>query len=391
MKRFLIYFRTVCLSALFLPLAGCWRRDPSALLETGDARLAAKDYAAAARYYASATRHVTDSVPLYYNLGTAYYHAGNFDAAVTAFEAALRIDPVFPPAQEFLAASFCKLQSFDKAEAILTRLAASALRSDQPRLLNALAIVRRGLGQPDLANLHLNRAMRLDPRYAPTYYNLGNLLRDSFKLYTEAVDHYELYLRLAPEGEPHVEEARDKLRRTRALGAGGIVAAAGRASIPAGPVLRALNEGDAHYQSRRWSQAAAAYERALAADLTCYDAAIRLGYARQADGKLPAAIKAFARAGEILPAKPLPLYLQAYAAYSMNDMERAAQLLTSIGMPRWPNHAANYELMAYIRASQKRYPEALLYAGTYTELAPTATTGLDRFRVWMDKIPKQNE
>lgn len=379
----------VCLMSL---PCGC-ARNTQATIDKGCARLEAGDYAAAARIFARASRRINDSAPLYYNLGTAYHHMGRYDAAVSAFEAALRIDPAHQASGEHLGLTLIRLEAYDKAVAHLRALFPSVAREDRARILNALANAEKGAGNSDLACLRYLQAFRANPTYAPTYYNMGCLLHDTFQLFSEATDHFELYLRRAPAEDPHIASAREHLRRLRASG----VKAPGQTTPPAGgrrnssTALQAIREGDAHYAARRYSRAETSYARALSADYMSYDAAIRLGYARMGAGNFTEAIKAYQRAGEIEPAKIEPIYLQAHAAYSGQQLDQAGRLLTTLAIPRWPSYIANYQLMAYVRMAQKRIPEAIIYGQHYLDVAPAQTPGLEAFRKWLNALSPTTE
>ena len=326
---------------MLLLLPGCGR-DSRIAVEKGRARLEAGDYPAAARALSRATRRIRDSAPLYYNLGTAYHHMGRYDAAVSAFEAALRIDPHHRASGEHLGLTLVNLKDFEAAAARLGALLPGAEKGDRPRLLNALANAEKGAGRADLACLRYIQAERAAPGYAPTYYNLGCLYQDTLQLFSEATDQFEIYIRRAP--------------------------------------------ADAHYAARQWARAEAAYARALAADYQSYDAAIRLGYARAGAGSFADAAKAFQRAGELAPGKIEPVYLQAHAAYCGRQYELAGQLLATLAIPRWPSHAASFQLMAYVRAAQKRFPEALIYGQHYLDIVTGQTPEVEKFRAWLRKL-----
>ncbi len=376
---------SACLMLLLLPGCG-W--DSRTAVEKGRARLEAGDYPAAARAFARATRRIRDSAPLYYNLGTAYHHMGRYDAAVSAFEAALRIDPHHRASGEHLGLTLVSLKDYDTAAARLGALLPGAEKGDRPRLLNALANAEKGAGRVDLACLRYIQAERAAPGYAPTYYNLGCLYQDTFQLFAEATDQFEIYIRRAPAEDPHAAGARERLRRLRASGvppqaAPDRGAGARRNSSAA---QQAIREGDTHYAARQWARAEAAYAKALAADYQSYDAAIRLGYARTGAGSYADAGKAFQRAGELAPGKIEPVYLQAHAAYSGRQYELAGQLLTTLAIPRWPAYAASFQLMAYVRAAQKRLPEALVYGQHYLDIVPGQTPGVELFRAWLRNL-----
>ena len=384
---------SACASACLLSLPSGCARNSRATIEKGCAKLETGDYAAAARAFARASRRINDSAPLYYNLGTAYHHMGRYDAAVSAFEAALRIDPGHGPSGEHLGLTLIRLEAYGKAVTHLRARLPRAAKEERPRLLNALATAEKGAGHTDLACLHYLQAARADPAYAPTYYNLGCLYHDTFQLFTEATDQLELYLRRAPAEDPHTVGARERLRRLKASGvqAPGPAARTDGGRRNSATALQAIREGDTFYTARRYDRAEAAYARALTADFLSYDAAIRLGYARTGSGNFAEAIKAYQRAGEIAPGSFEPIYLQAHAAYSGRQFGQAEQLLTTLAIPRWPSNAASYQLMAYVRTAQKRIPEARIYGQHYLDVVPAQTAGVEAFRTWLRALSPQTE
>ena len=386
MKHFIGYLALTLAPLLVIPVAGCGGRDSAALVARGTARLEAGDYAAAARAFKRASRLIHDSAPLSYNLGTACFHLDNLDAAEEAFEAARRIDPGHLAAAEMLARTWSRQGRHAEAIDLLLPLSDTAPREARPRLLNALALVEQRTNRIDLAVLHLIQATRLAPRYAPSYYNLGSLLADAYQLYAEATDPFELFTRLADDDDPRLERAREKLLQLKAAAPGGGGASHDRPARPAAAVQQAIREGDQHYKARKWGPAEAAFARALTADPLNFDAALRLGHARLGGGNPAAAVKAYQRAGELAPSQVEPVYLQALAAYTAGNLDQAAQILTSLAIPRWPAHAPHYQLMAYVRAAQRRIDEAMIYGRYYLELMPGTDRGLDPFRAWLDAL-----
>ncbi len=378
----------LCSLALSL-LAGCGRRTGAGHLEQGLAHLRAGSYKAAVRSLKRASSRITDSAPLYYNLGSAYFAMGNMDGAAEAFEAALKIAPADPLAQEYLAQVHLQRQSWEPARDLLARALPRAAKDDLPRLLNALALAEQHLGRDDIACLRLLQAQRADRRHAPTLYNLASFYRDRLQLYEEAVDHFELFVRLAPPADPHVAKARDAIRRLKAANTRG-EGAKPRGQPPrrdASAAERAFREGENQLATKRWERAATAYNRALAANPAHYEAAFNLGRALSSAGRREEAIKAFQQAGDIEPGRVEPLYWQALEAYNGRDYALAAQLLAAHVIPRWPNHAPGFYLMALVRYAQNRGAEARLYGEYYLELTPG---GAQRREVvdWVRSLPQ---
>ncbi len=377
---------TLPLLFLSLALSGCRGNSPENLLERGRERLEAGRYAAAARAYRRASRSITNSVPLYYNLGMACYKLENFAAAGEAFSAARRLDPTHFDTAEMLARTQTQQGQAETALRLLYPLSKGATAADRPRLLNALALAEIAASRPELALLHLQQAVRLNPNHAPTRYNLGRLLADDYKLFAEAIDEFELFVRLTAKDDTRLKAVQEQLLRLKAA-----APAAGephqRAHQPLPVALRAIEEGDRHYRAGHWTQAEEAYARAFAADNRSPEAAIRLGHAMMGGKKYGAAAKIYERAVETAADNVEPAYMLALAHYQAGAQEQAATILTTLVIPRWPAHLASFQLMAYISAAQRKNSEALVYGEHYLELAQLeAGSDTREFRAWLDKL-----
>jgi Tfp pilus assembly protein PilF len=110
----------------------------------------------------------------YSNLGGYYMESGNFDAAVDAYETALRLEPRMVPAMVNAAMAYANLTQTDKAEAWLRR----ALKGEPE---NAAANFNLGLllaetNRLDEAEKVLRAALKADSQLAPAAYNLAVIL-----------------------------------------------------------------------------------------------------------------------------------------------------------------------------------------------------------------------
>lgn len=97
-------------------------------------------------------------------------------------------------------------------EAALSAMEAAVVAGGEPvtpALLSELALAQRGAGQRTQALATLRKALALDDSYATAHYLLANMLAAE-QHFAEAKQHYERYLKLAPEGE-HASRARERL------------------------------------------------------------------------------------------------------------------------------------------------------------------------------------
>jgi Flp pilus assembly protein TadD len=100
--------------------------------------------------------------------------SGDFEAAVAAFETALKLEPRMVPVMVNLSMACSNLKQNDKAEAWLRR----ALKAEPD---NAAANFNLGLllaetSRPDEAEKALRAALKSDPQLAPAAYNLAVIL-----------------------------------------------------------------------------------------------------------------------------------------------------------------------------------------------------------------------
>jgi Flp pilus assembly protein TadD len=82
-----------------------------------------------------------------------------------------------------------------------------------PAVLAELALAQRAAQDRDGAIATLERALKLDAKYATAHYLLGNMLAGD-KAFDKAKKHYEQYLKLEPKGE-HAERAKERLAQLK--------------------------------------------------------------------------------------------------------------------------------------------------------------------------------
>jgi superkiller protein 3 len=84
-----------------------------------------------------------------------------------------------------------------------------------PAVLAELALAQRAADDRDGAIATLERALKLDAKYATAHYLMGNMLAGD-KAYDKAKKHYESYLKLEPKGE-HAARAKERLDQLKKL------------------------------------------------------------------------------------------------------------------------------------------------------------------------------
>jgi Tfp pilus assembly protein PilF len=79
-----------------------------------------------------------------------------------------------------------------------------------PAILSELALAQRAAGEREAAITSLRNALEIDENYAIAHYLIANMLAATRKN-DEAAKHYQIYLRLNPEG-PQADRARERLK-----------------------------------------------------------------------------------------------------------------------------------------------------------------------------------
>jgi predicted CXXCH cytochrome family protein len=163
----------------------------------------------------------------YLQLGDALSTAGQPDAALAAYEEAVRREPQSPVAQERLAICLSAVKQYSRAEEILRRLIASGSETaklwvelggvevaagktqealvalekgakadpEMPEAWNGAGAIWFETGSLSRAENALRSAIQVAPNFAPAHNNLGNLL-SSAGHFQEAAYHFEAAIRL---------------------------------------------------------------------------------------------------------------------------------------------------------------------------------------------------
>lgn len=380
----LIYFGT---AALALLLTGCGERSGHADIKAGISAYREGRYEKAAAAFLRATEHVTGSPELYCNMGLAYLKLGDVARAQRAFSSALEIAPGQGEALVCLGQiAYLKNALEDAAlwvEKGIPRLGTPADRAAAYTTLGQIETARR---RYDFARVAFLRAIRADRKYAPAYYDLATLYRDTYQFREEALDNFELYTHLADLKEPHREKALNSISRLKAnidrtrqaLNRDDTRRDSSAAAALIGDALSAQLE-------KRHSRALRLYKSALAADPLAFNAAYGMAITCVKLNDKRGAVEAFKRALEINP-NHQDCYLQAAdLLLKLRQYSEATDLLDR-AIARSPFNPESFELYARIRSAERHAPEAKL-AGLFSlELAPPATPARADFKKWVESI-----
>jgi protein O-mannosyl-transferase len=147
------------------------------------------------------------------NLGIALAERGEVDAAIQAYERALRIWPKSVKTQVNLGAALADKGKFEEAiihyrEALRLNPDYALARTNWSKALNSMAVGMAQQGRMDEAIAHFNEALRIDPYSVDGHFNLGITLARLNRV-EEAAEQFAHVLRLTPDSA----EARNWLRR----------------------------------------------------------------------------------------------------------------------------------------------------------------------------------
>ena len=377
------------LAALLLVTGGCGSHSGQSALKQGLAAFKEKNYEMAITHFAQASKRITDSPDLYYNLGLAHLYQGNIEPAQAAFNAALELAPGHVEATTCLGQIAYLQNDLPKAQACFEKaLTGASTDASRARILTALALAESGRERYDIARLHLLHALKLNRHYAPAYYNLASLYRDKFNLREEALDNFELFVRLADKNDSHngsaannIKRLRLNLERTRAEELDGV-----RRDPAAAAKL--LQEGMRLQVAKQYPKAVKAYRDALIADPFTFSAAFGLALTYKAQGQHEEAIEAFKRATEISPNHQDSYFQAAELAVQSKHYAEAAKILDR-AIARSPYNPANVELMARLRYDETRLPEARAYGEFYLTLLPPGDKNREPYAKWVKSLPEK--
>jgi tetratricopeptide (TPR) repeat protein len=199
-------------------------------------------------------------------LANTFFESGRLEYAVTHYQAALSINPKYPPSH--------------------SNLANVLLRKHQP----------------DEAIVHLNQAIEVNPSYAEAYNNLGSAFMQKEQL-SEAIANYQKAVQFKPDyadaynnlGVAHLQQgdvdtAIEEYKKAVAIN-------------PASPDIQ-YNLGNAYARKSNWNDAITAYETAIRVRPDSAKTHNNLGVALKVVGKLDQAFEQFSAALEINPDYP---------------------------------------------------------------------------------------
>ena len=225
----------------------------------------------------------------HYNLGNARKAQGKLPEAITAYQAALKLNPDFAEAHSNLGIALEKQGALDDAVAAFEK--ARALKPNLAETHYNLGNARRAQGKLPEAITAYQAALKLNPDFAEAHNNLGWVFKEQHKL-IEAIACYKHALALKPD---YVEAYNNLGIALRAHGdVDAAIATYKRAlALELGNADIHNNLGVALQEQKKLSEAIPAHQQALALNPDCAEFHHNLGNALFGQGKLAAAISTY--------------------------------------------------------------------------------------------------
>lgn len=155
------------------------------------------DYIKAIREISKAIEAAPD-IPQYYNhLGMVYLQDNNYEKAENNFNKAINIDPKYSDTRNNLGVLYIKTGNFDKALAEFKIVGSDALYPFPHYVETNIGTVHRLLKQYDLAEKHLNAAIKMKGTHCESYKELG-IMYDEQGLHEKAAENYKKTVSYCP-------------------------------------------------------------------------------------------------------------------------------------------------------------------------------------------------
>ncbi len=320
------------------------------------------------------------------------------DEAVAVYQRLLALRPGWLDGWYNLGQALWRARRFDDALAAYQRALDGGIAQPEEVHLNRSVLLAQHLARPDAARRELERALALNPRYAPAWLNLGNLCEQAGD--RDGADRaYEQVLALAPQHAlalsrlPNLRRLADPQdpligRLRQALARPGLHPA-DRADLGFG-LAKALDDVGRHDEAFTACAAANAASReaggpALTYDAAAHEAQVSRLMARFAAPATAAATPAAAdeeplvfvcglfRSGSTLVERVLAAHPRVTPGGEQDLLPALARRLTPPGAP-WPllDDAAALQAAArgYRQALAARFPQADLQRGRITDKRP---------------------
>ena len=172
-------------------------KEANELLQQGTEAMNAKDWDGALEAMHKFLEIVPGSPEAHYNIASVYQSMGDTDKALAGFQEVVEMRPDMAPA--YVAIGDIHGASKQWGEGIAAYSKALALNPNQVAVQFNQAIYAMNSGDLDMAGQSFLNVIGLKEDYAPAHFQLG-MVRVGQQRNEEAVEHFEKYLELQPDG-----------------------------------------------------------------------------------------------------------------------------------------------------------------------------------------------
>lgn len=180
--------------------------------ELGDFYFNEHEYDNAMAQYREALLREPSNVPVQISMAQILSRTGDYEWARQIYAGILEANPDLAVVHYNLGGIYFMMQNPTGAYREYTR--AIELDRDSPDTCNALGVVCKQLKRYDQAEAHLKNAIRIDPNYAPAYYNLGLVFTEKNNP-SNALTYFQRAIDLFGPESPRGREIADIIRNRR--------------------------------------------------------------------------------------------------------------------------------------------------------------------------------
>ncbi|MCK5528555.1 MAG: tetratricopeptide repeat protein [Kiritimatiellae bacterium] len=180
-----------------ITLCGCGNNTEKDL-KKGIAKISDGNYKAAVTIFERAIKKNPQSASAQCNLGIAYWKLERSEEAITALKAASSISDSAPEPLEFIGQIYVSEDRLEEAK--LAFQEASKRAPDSARIITSLAIIEYYRGEFHNCELLLKKAVNTDPKYPAALFNLAVMYNARIGGKAKAEYYFTHYLETAPNG-----------------------------------------------------------------------------------------------------------------------------------------------------------------------------------------------
>ena len=280
------------LAALALAIvAGCGPDDGAADFEKGEVAYAARDLQTAVVCYSAAATKNPTNFTARIKLALANVDLGEIDAARSAIDSAIAIDPTSAEARllegniAYLAKDYVRAK-----KAFADVLSAGRLPKElRSKAMVSQAVLELTAAMFDRARVSLWRAVRMDRRNAAAWYHLGYLSRDTYRFENAALEQFQMASRLMTDPVRVKTVMQDIIPTIRESLRAKVAGKPGAAGRDPGLAAKLVSEGEV-LAKKDSKKSAAKFAEAYAKDPLSYAAAWNFAKSKSASVKTDADI-----------------------------------------------------------------------------------------------------